>query len=226
MSDRLTAVQEILLGAADIDRSGGKEFSEWDLTVATWKRNPNRFGCRGYEDNYPDHKRIMMEIMATAKKDNPLRRGWFERTRANHYRLTDIGRDAANQLADRNPEPGQSQRSPQPIYDAVSPLYRNPVFRKYIIDPEEPRMWLGAASFLGLTSNEPQHVEDRRRAVRTAIGNALTWLDATKSETIRSGVTGGEQGISRESLLKLKEFLAVIEKRYERQIAAIQKAKR
>jgi hypothetical protein len=143
-----------------------------------------------------------------------------------HASITDIGRAAANELLERNVEPEKSQRSAQPIYDAVSPLYRNPVFRKYCGDPEEPRMWLGAASFLGLTSNEPQHVEDRRRAVRTAINHALTWLSTTKSDTIRSGVTGGEQGISKQSLLKLQEFLDVIEKRYERQIAAIQKTKR
>ena len=71
------AAEEILLGADDLDRAGMREFSEWDLTVATWKRNPNRFGCRGYEDRYPDHKRVMMEIMGTTKKDNPLRRGWL-----------------------------------------------------------------------------------------------------------------------------------------------------
>src|SRR5580704_12263538 len=99
-NDKLTAAQEILFGAYDLDRGGAKEFSEWDLTVATWKRNPNRFGSRGYEDRYPDHKRVMMEIMGTTKKDNPLRRGWFERTRSNHYRMTDIGRSEADRFSE------------------------------------------------------------------------------------------------------------------------------
>lgn len=71
----VTAAQEILLGAFDLAENQYDEFSEWDLTISTWKRNPNRFGCRGYEDEYPDHKRVMMEIMGTTKKDNPLRRG-------------------------------------------------------------------------------------------------------------------------------------------------------
>jgi hypothetical protein len=224
--ERLTAVQEILFGARDLDQAGSKEFTEWDLTVATWKRNPNRFGSRGYEDQYPDHKRVMMEIMGTTKKDNPIRRGWLEKTRANHYRLTDIGRSEAGRLSEVRETGYKSHRSPQPIYDAVSPLYRHPVFRKYCSDSEEPRIWLGAASFLGLTSNQAQHVEDRRNATRTAITNALAWLEETKADSFRRGVSGGEEGVSRESLLKLKEFLDVIETRFANQFEAIKRTRR
>ena len=219
------AAEEILLGADDLDRAGMREFSEWDLTVATWKRNPNRFGCRGYEDRYPDHKRVMMEIMGTTQKDNPLRRGWLERTRANHYRMTDIGRSEADRFSETKATGEKSHRSPQPIYDAVAPFYRNAVFRKYCTDPEEPRMWLGAASFLGLTSNDPQHVEDRRKSTRIAIDNALSWLKETKADSFRRGVSGGEETISKQSLLELREFLDVIERRFANQIEAIKKTK-
>jgi len=225
-NERLTAAQEILLGAGDIDRGGTKEFSEWDLTVATWKRNPNRFGCRGYEDRYPDHKRVMSEIMGTTKKDNPIRRGWLERTRSNHYRMTDIGRSEVGRLSETKITGEKSHRSPQPIYDAVAPLYRHPVFRKYCSNSEEPRMWLGAASFLGLTSNDAQHVEDKRNATRTAIDNALAWLRETKADSFRRGVTGGDEAISKDSLLKLKQFLDILEARFSNQIEAIKKSKR
>jgi len=225
-TERLTAAQEILLGARDLDCTGVKEFSEWDLTVATWKRNPNRFGCRGYEDQYPDHKRVMMEIMGTTKKDNPIRRGWLERIRTNYYRVTDIGRSEADRISDTKATGEKSYRSPQPIYDAVSPFYRHPVFRKYCSDPQEPRMWLGAASFLGLKSNDAQHVEDCRKAARTAIENALKWLDETKAGSFRRGVSGGEEAISKDSLVKLLEFLDVIENRFVHQFEAIKKTKR
>lgn len=225
-NSKLTAAQEVLFGAYDLDRKGQKEFSEWDLTIATWQRNPNRFGCRGYEDRYPDHKRVMMEIMGTTKKDNPLRRGWFEKTRPNHYRLTNIGRAEAGTLSGEKDTGEKSFKSPQPVYDAVEPLYQNPVFRKYCKNPEEPRMWLGAASFLGLTSNEPQHVEDRRKAVRTAIENALAWLKTTKSDNFHRGVSSGGEAISKSSLLKLQEFLDVLEQRFANQISAINKTRR
>ena len=167
-----------------------------------------------------------MEIMGTTKKDNPLRRGWFERTRANHYRLTDVGRSEAGRLLGTKGGGQTSHRSPQPIYDAVSPFYRHPVFRKYCSNPEEPRMWLGAASFLGLTSNDAQHLEDRRKVTRTAIENALAWLAETKEDSFRRGVSGGEEAISKVSLLKLREFLDVLESRFRNQIEAIKKTKR
>jgi hypothetical protein len=224
-SDKLTAAQEILFGAYDLAKSGSAEFSEWDLTVATWRRNPNRFGCRGYEEKYPDHKRVMMEIMGTTKKDNPLRRGWFERSRSNHYRITDLGIAEADRLSEIKSTGEKSHKSPQPIYDAVAPFYRHPVFRKFVKDPEEPRMWLGAASFYGLSSNEPQHVEDRRHATKAAIDNALTWLKESKADSFRRGVSGGEEAISNDSLVKLKEFVGVLESRFAGQIEAIRKTK-
>lgn len=222
----LTAAQEILFGAYDLAKAGRSEFSEWDLTVSTWKRNPNRFGCRGYEDQYPDHKRVMMEIMGTTKKDNPLRRGWFEKIRPNTYRLTKLGLSEAERLSQVRNTDVQSTRSPQAIYDAVAPLYRSNVFRKHSRDPEEPRMWLGAASFLQLTQNDPQHVEDRLRATEAAIKNAIDWLDEHETDHIQRGVSGGSEAISRNSLQQLKSFYETILDRFSGQINALTKSRR
>src|SRR5580704_9016295 len=160
----MTAAQEILLGARDLDGAEKSEFSEWDLTVAVWKRNRNRFGCRGYEADYPDHKRVMMEIMG-GTKDNPLRKGWIKRVRPNFYALTDLGKGEADRLsASGESSGGQHHRSPQPIFDAVAPYFNHSIFRKFCASPEEPKMWLGAASFLGITRNEALHFEDRLRS--------------------------------------------------------------
>jgi hypothetical protein len=224
-NERLTAAQEILLGAGDLDEAGIQDFTEWDLTVATWKRNPNRFGCRGYEDRYPDHKRVMMEIMGN-KKDNPVRLGRITKTRPNHYRLTDLGRSEVARLSDTKDMSLRSHRSPQPIYNAVAPFYRSPVFRKFCKDPEEPRMWLGAASFFGLKSNDAQHLDDQLKTAHSSIENALEWLDEMGIDSFRSGTSGGQEAISRESLNRLKEFVGVLEKRFAKQIEAIRKAKR
>lgn len=219
----LTAAQEILFGAAALDDQGIAEFSEWDLTVATWKRNPNRFGCRGYEDQYPDHKRVMMEIMGTTKKENPIRRGWLEKVRQNTYCLTDLGRTEAQRLSQRGKTGSASHRSPQAVYDAVVPLYKNSVFRKHSKDKEEPRMWLGAASFLQLTSSDPQHLRDRLTATKSAIDNAVTWMDENKTDVIRRGVSGSGEAISRENLRQLQDFYATIIDRFANQIEAITK---
>jgi hypothetical protein len=222
----VTAAQAVLLGASDLSAEGQGEFSEWDLTVATWKRNPNRFGCRGYESQYPDHKRVMMEIMGTKKKENPIRKGWFEKVRQNTYRLTNIGITEADRLKRDVSSDRKSVRSPQAIYDAVAPLYKNNAFRKHSRDADEPRMWLGAASFFQLTSGEPQHLEDRLRATEATIANALEWMDENQANQIQRGVSGGSESISKDSLLKLKGFYETLLQRFSNQIEAVKKAKR
>lgn len=221
----LTAAQEILFGAYDLDQAGHSEFSEWDLTVSTWKRNKNRFGCRGYENQYPDHKRVMMEIMGTTKKDNPIRRGWFEKIKPNTYTLTNLGLSEVERLSRSHHPDHQSTRSPQAIYDAVAPLYRSNVFRKHIRDRDEPRMWLGAASFLQLTKSDPQHLEDRVRSTETAIQNALDWLDENRVDHIQRGVSGGSEAISKNSLVQLKQFHATLIDKFSGQIDALKKAR-
>lgn len=218
----LTAAQEVLLGANDLNSSGKSGFSEWDLTVATWKRNPHRFGCRGYEDMYPDHKRVMTEIMGITKKDNPIRRGWIEKFRPNTYRITSLGTSEAERLQAESDTNHQLPRSPQAIYDAVSPYYENRAFQRHVRDPDEPRLWMGAASFLQLTRNDAQHVEDRVRAAGAAISNALAWLDETGADKMRSGVVGGKAAISRADLLKLQAFRELLLNRFADQFTAIQ----
>jgi hypothetical protein len=224
-NERLTAAQEILLGAGDLDEAGIQDFTEWDLTVATWKRNPNRFGCRGYEEKYPHHKRVMMEIMGN-KKDNPVRLGRIIKTHPHHYRLTHLGRSEIHRLSYTKDTSLKSNRSPQPVYNAVAPFYRSPVFRKFCKDPEEPRMWLGAASFLGIKRNDAQHLDDQLKTARSSIENALEWLDEAGIEAFRSGTSGGEEAISKESLFRLEEFIGVLEKRFAKQIEAIRRTKR
>jgi len=221
----LTAAQEILFGAYNLDRAGSAEFSEWDLTVSTWKRNPNKFGCRGYEASYPDHKRVMMEIMGSTK-DNPIRRGWIEKTKPNTYRLTKLGLAEAERLSQSADTERKSAKSPQAIYDAVAPLYKSPVFRKHSKDPEEPRMWLGAASFLQLTSNDALHLEDRIRSTKKSIQNALDWLEENQTDHIQRGVSGGGESISKNSLLQLQTFYNLVIERFAGQIDAIKKTKR
>ena len=217
----LTAAQEILLAAASLDAKEKTTFTEWDLTVATWRRNENRFGCRGYESQYPDHKRVMMEIMGTTKKENPVRRGWLLKVRQNTYALTDLGRSEADRLSQTQQSGTPVPRSPQPIYDSVAPYYKSAVFRRHSKDKDEPRMWVGAASFLHLTSTDPQHVRDRLAATRNAIDNAIEWMDENSTDVIRRGVTGSGQAISKENLIQLKKFYATITHRFSHQIDAI-----
>jgi hypothetical protein len=220
----ITAAQAVLLGAKDLNDGGRQPFSEWDLTVAVWQRDPNRFGCRGYEDQYPDHKRVMMEIMG-GTKDNPLRRGWMRKVRPNFYELTDLGRADAEKLTASSTPGSASHRSAQPIYDAIEPYFSHSVFRRFCRDESEPRTWLGAASFLGITRNDALHFEDRLRALKAAIAAGLDWLAETGEAQMNRGVTAGGVAITAADLRKLQSLVTTIEERFAIQIAAIRKTR-
>src|SRR5262249_51082894 len=75
---RQTAAQVILLAADDLMAQGASEFTEWELTIASWIRDRARFGLRGYAQDHPDHKRVMMEIMGK-KPHNPVLLGHMEK---------------------------------------------------------------------------------------------------------------------------------------------------
>jgi hypothetical protein len=218
---RLTAAQEILLAASDLARNGKAEFTEWELTIAAWKRNSNRFGLRGFEERYPDHKRVMMEIMGQSKKDNPIRRKFLEKLRPNYYHLTDLGRAEAT-ILDRGAANGtHTAKSPGPIYDAVQGYIESRPFRAWLDDPDEPRSWLGGSAFLGLTKNTANEVNDRFRSAETAARQAIEWCEAAGRDSITRGPMAGGRPIPISEIRKVFDFLELLRDRFARQITAI-----
>jgi hypothetical protein len=165
----------------------------------------------------------MMEIMGKTKKDNPIRRGWMEKTRPNHYRTTALGQAEAERLRKIRGEVREASQSAQKIYDAIAPYINHRVFVSHCKDPSEPRMWLGAASLLGLSGNDKLHLEDRFRAVSTAIEMAKTWMDENGQTEMHRGVTGGGIAIRRTDVQRLQEFVEILKGRFKVQIDAILK---
>ena len=90
VAPRLTAAQVIILAADELMAGERREFSEWELTVASWGRDKARFGLRGFDQAHPDHKRVMMEIMGK-KASSPIQQLYLEKVRPNYYRLTPLG---------------------------------------------------------------------------------------------------------------------------------------
>lgn len=222
-----TASEEIVLAADDLTREGRSVFSEWDLTVATWRRDKNRFGCRGYESDYPDHKRVMKEIMNPSNRNNPLRRSLIERVRPNHYQMTTLGRAEAARLRARLAPGAVTARSPADLYDVIEGLVRHRSFTMWRENPEEPRSWLGAAAFLGLSKNDADELHDRLRRIEDATRGALDWMAEAGLEEITRGPTGGGSGpIARDTVEALRKFSRVLQERFETQMAAIRKKTR
>jgi hypothetical protein len=214
----LTVAQEILLAGNELASGGKGEFSEWDLTVTVWKRNKNRFGCRGYEEQYPDHKRVMQEM-----KVNIIERGWMEKTRPNYYRLTPLGLVEAEDLSSRAEGSRPSARSPQLVYNAVERYVFHRVFQEHLRNREEPRTWLGASAFLGLNQYSATVLDDRIRTVKEAVARALEWLEEEGQDSLRSGPVGGKRAITRIDLQKLSDFLDILQDRFKVQMDAIRR---
>jgi hypothetical protein len=220
MGSSLTAAQEILLAAAELSPDGPRDFTEWDLTVATWKRSKNRFGCRGYEELYPDHKRTMMEIMGTTKKDNPIRRGWMEKVRPNYYRITSLGLAEAGTLKSVVSSVTETKRSAQHLYDAIAPYMFHRTFLAYCKDPAEPRTWLGASAFFGITTYSSVAVIDRLRKAEDSIRQTLQWYEMEQTELLRRGPSGGRAAIKKRDVEKLAHYVDILKDRFEVQIRA------
>lgn len=199
----------------------GKEFSEWDLTVETWQSNKNRWGLPGYEQQFPNHKRVMNEIMARGAEKAVIGRGWLERTRMNHYRVTAAGFAKAASLESKS---ANSKPSAMFVYDAVQQFALHKVFESYLRTPDEPRTWIGAAAFLSLSRHDPETLDKQLRTISNAISEALAWMDETGGNSIRRGDSG--RVITRERLMKLREFLNTLQIRFDRQLEAIRSMNR
>lgn len=220
----LSAAQQILLAAAELHAKGVKEFTEWDLTIQSWKLDPNRFGCRGYETKYPDHKRVMMEIMGKSKTDNPVRRGWIKRTKPNHYKITPVGLAQAGTLSQGDKAVTSAARSN--FYDAIIPYIENRHFQSYKLKHEVPNMWLSVEAFYGITSLAPDHVIARIDHFEDALKLLLSLISSDGGLALTRGPVGGGKEISEKDIRALESFHGALLERFKGQFAVLRKPKK
>ncbi len=209
----LKAADEVLIAAANLVKmDAAKEFTEWELTVEAWELNKNRWGLRGFEGEYPDHKRVMMEIMGGG---GLVKEGSLTRTKENHYRVTVSGlAKAASIIAPRDIR----QRNIY-VYDDVSEFAFHKVFEAYLQDKEEPRTWLGVASFLDLQRNDPDLLTAKLSRVQDSINVARKFMNETNRSELRRG--DANRAVTNERLDELEKFLQILEQRFHPQFEAI-----
>ena len=210
-----TASETVLLAADDLASAGKLEFTEWDLTVAAWSIDRFRFGLRGYAQSYPDHKRVMMEIMGQ-KPSSPVINKYLEKVRPNTYRLTASGKATAAKL--RGGAKVKATRRPvtvRELYDTVAVYAGKPEFRRWQENPEEPRDWTGAASFLGL-SGKSGHEDPVQRSdeVKAALKSALDWCRVEEVAFLTKGSGQGGAAIHVRDVSDLLDFLTALTYRF------------
>ncbi len=224
---KLTASETVLLAAADLAASGKQEFSEWDLTVAAWALDRLRFGLRGYAQSYPDHKRVMMEIMGQ-KASSPVQQKYLEKIRPNVYRLTPLGKATAARIRSGVADPvakpaakASPTTTPAPtasksvgvkgLYEAAAAHVGRPEFRRWEDNPEEPKDWMGAAAFLGLSGKDARvDAAERLEEVRGEIQDAIDWCSTNEVAFLTRGSGQGGAPIHVRDLANMLDFLQAL----------------
>jgi len=221
---KFTASELVLLAANDLTAAGNQEFSEWDLTVAAWSIDRFRFGLRGYAQSYPDHKRVMMEIMGQ-KPSSPVQQKYLEKLRPNFYRLTPLGKTAAARLkgggaAQGEPEPKATAKpvTVKELYETASVYVGRPEFRRWQDNPEEPRDWSGAAAFLGILKGDKADPAERMDEVKLAVKHAMDWCKAQEVAFLTKGSGQGGTPIHIRDLAEMLDFLQALTYRFPEQL--------
>jgi len=216
---RLTAAQVILLAGDDLMANGAREFTEWELTVSSWTRDRTRFGLRGFDQKYPDHKRVMMEIMGH-KPQNPITLGFMEKMRPNVYRLTPLGRAEAARLRS-----GGSARAPlaaslqSDLYGTTATLLNHPVFNSWKNDPDQPRRWADAVTFLSLGGDPQSDPVTNLTTLRQAACAARDWCMKHDVVYLTPQVRSASEPIHTSEISAIVDFLKAIEYRFEEHFA-------
>lgn len=221
---KLTASETVLLAADDLTAAGNEEFSEWDLTVAAWSRDRFRFGLRGYAQSYPDHKRVMMEIMGQ-KPSSPVILKFMTKVRPNYYRMTPLGKTTAQRLRGGGPATGAvaapAKGKPvtvRELYELAVTLVSRPEFRRWQDNPEEPREWEKAAAFLGVTKDGKVEPWDRAEEYRDAVKAAIDWCNVQGAAYLTRGSGSGGTPIHLRDLSDLLDFIQALTYRFPDQL--------
>jgi hypothetical protein len=211
---RHTAAQVILLAADDLMAQGASEFTEWDLTIASWNRDRARFGLRGHAQLHPDHKRVMMEIMGR-KPHNPIFLGLMEKVRKNTYRLTALGRAEAARLRGGGEKGSRNKVSSLEHYDQVAALLGLKAFKHWKDDPDEPKRWADVLEFLGADAGGDD-APDRFRKVQKTVKNAMQWCNDKDVAYLTKDPTKLNAPIHFRELAELNDFLGALTYRFPR----------
>jgi hypothetical protein len=223
IAPRLTAAQVILLAAEDLTAGGSTEFTEWDLTMASWARDRARFGLRGYDQKHPDHKRVMMEIMGR-KPQNPLTQGFMEKVRPNVYRLTPLGRaEVARLRGGRDAGGGAPVRAgtvQAELHRLAAAMLAHPAFEQWRLNPDRPRQWDTAAAFLSLVGDPRRDPAGCVAALRRSARAAIDWCMAHDVVYLTPSARATSEPIHIRLLTELTDFLQVLEYRFPDQLEA------
>ena len=96
IDDTFSSTEYILMAMTQLTDQGKFEVTEWDITVATWTLNKKKFGLSGYNELFPDHKKVYIELIRkyannTTGRMNILSNFIVKTSKPSIYAPTEIG---------------------------------------------------------------------------------------------------------------------------------------
>ena len=216
-SKGLSLKQQILLAAAELSGpDSDATFTQEDLLVCAWKKDPSSWGLRGYENEYPDLGKIQREVDTSGSGQRGMvLEGLLNRIESRLYRITPKGLAMASEL----------QPSDQVVQDKVSRkletelrrILEHREFKEWLKDPSRPKLFRQAGHFWGIAPGTPaKTVRERVYFVDQTLKAALEFVDRRNA----SGVAGqrGKVLFDREDIKRCLEFQAVLKQRFAKDL--------
>ncbi len=157
-----TLPEKILLAAFGLEEQGQSPFTAEALTVAAWRKYPQTFGLKGFEDQHPDSNKILASIMG---EKGLARRGWLHKAGQKLYTLTRDGKQAVRRLTQAEAPAVRSDTYVKIARDTdrlLQGLFASTAFEKFRENKQHELKFADACRFWGITENLSGEALDER----------------------------------------------------------------
>jgi hypothetical protein len=191
-----TLPEKILLAAFSLEEQGQSPFSAEALTVAAWRKYPQTFGLKGFEDQHPDSNKVLASLMG---EKGLARRGWLHKAGQKLYSLTRDGRQVVRRLVQAEGAPVRTDTYVKIDRDQdrlLQGLLASTAFEKFREAKQHELKFADACRFWGITENlSGDALDERLDAVEVALADSDRRL-GTGSALLSNGqrINGDDTG--------------------------------
>jgi len=122
----------------------GELFDEWSLTVKAWEIYPEHYGLRGYEEKYPDHKKVCNIYQ---KPGGPKAKGYIKKVDKNYYIKLPGATLRSQEISSKETGESPLLMAPEAMRRLVK-VKKSRAYIAYLKNGSIPNDWNAAASFL------------------------------------------------------------------------------
>jgi hypothetical protein len=191
-----TLPEKILLAASQLEEQGQSPFTAEALTVAAWRKYPQTFGLKGFEEQHPDSNKVLASIMG---EKGLAKRGWLHKAGSKLYTLTRDGRQAVRRLAQGEAPATRSDayvKIDREMDRMLQGLFASTAFEKFRESKQHELKFADACRFWGITENlSGEALDERLDKVELALAESDRLL-ATGSALLSNGqrINGEDTG--------------------------------